>query len=238
MTDMLDRDGEFPGVAAASQRDVWEALSPDPNSILKVSPARLTSERAPNSDSLRAARQRVLGPSLSLSYRSPLTIVRGAGQFLFDPTGRAYLDMVNNVAHVGHCHPRVVRAGARQMSVFNTNTRYLHDAIVEFGERLTSTLPEPLSVCFFVCSGSEANELALRMARALGRHRRHRGARVLPRQHPGPGRRQLLQVRRPRRDRERRPPSRSCRCRTTIAGSTGAAIHLRFSESFTLQLPR
>jgi 4-aminobutyrate aminotransferase-like enzyme len=95
-----------------------------------------------------------------------LTIVRGAGQYLYDATSRAYLDMVNNVAHVGHAHPRVVRAGARQMSVLNTNTRYLHDAIVEYAERLTATLPEPLSVCFFVCSGSEANELALRMARA------------------------------------------------------------------------
>ncbi len=92
--------------------------------------------------------------------------MRGAGAFLYDPTGRAYLDMVNNVAHVGHGHPRVARAGARQMSVLNTNTRYLHPSILRYAARLTATLPEPLSVCFFVCSGSEANELALRMARA------------------------------------------------------------------------
>ncbi|MEP6993108.1 MAG: aminotransferase class III-fold pyridoxal phosphate-dependent enzyme [Acidobacteriota bacterium] len=166
ITDMLDRDGEFPGVAAASRRAVWKSLSPDPNLILKIPAERLGGAAAPDSDALREERRRRLGPSLSLAYRSPLQIVRGAGASLYDAAGRAYLDMVNNVAHVGHCHPRVVRAGARQMAVLNTNTRYLHDAIVEYASRLTATLPEPLSVCFFVCSGSEANELALRMARA------------------------------------------------------------------------
>ena len=73
--------------------------------------------------------------------------------------------MVNNVCHVGHCHPKVVAAGQRQMAILNTNTRYLHDNIVEFGERLLAKFPDPLSVCFFVCSGSEANELALRLSR-------------------------------------------------------------------------
>ena len=165
ITDMLDRDGEFPGVALASRRAVWLSISPDPNLILGIPEERLavtgmTPER------IREERQRLLGPSLSLSYRAPLEIVRGAGAFLYDHTGRAYLDMVNNVAHVGHCHPRVARAGARQMAVLNTNTRYLHPTIVEYARRLTATLPEPLSVCFFVCSGSEANELALRLARA------------------------------------------------------------------------
>jgi 4-aminobutyrate aminotransferase-like enzyme len=115
---------------------------------------------------LAADRRRRLGPSLSLSYRDPLEIVRGAGAFLYDQNGRSYLDMVNNVAHVGHCHPRVARAGARQMTVLNTNTRYLHPSILRYAGRLSATLPEPLTVCFFVCSGSEANELALRMAHA------------------------------------------------------------------------
>ncbi|GIV60060.1 MAG: hypothetical protein KatS3mg043_1149 [Rhodothermaceae bacterium] len=117
-------------------------------------------------DDLLRLRARLLGPSLSLSYRTPLKIVRGAGAYLFDETGRAYLDCVNNVCHVGHCHPRVVEAACRQMATLNTNTRYLHDAIVEYAERLTATLPEPLRVCFFVNSGSEANDLALRLARA------------------------------------------------------------------------
>jgi 4-aminobutyrate aminotransferase-like enzyme len=87
------------------------------------------------------------------------------GVHLYDDEGQAYLDCVNNVAHVGHCHPHVVAAGQRQMGVLNTNTRYLHDNIVEYARRLTATLPEPLSVCFFVNSGSEANDLALRLAR-------------------------------------------------------------------------
>ncbi len=118
------------------------------------------------SDGLRARRRRVLGPSLSLSYRSPLTIVRGEGAYLFDADGRAYLDLVNNVAHVGHAHPRVVEAAARQKAILETNTRYLHPAVLDYAERLIATLPPALEVAFLVNSGSEANELALRLARA------------------------------------------------------------------------
>jgi 4-aminobutyrate aminotransferase-like enzyme/Ser/Thr protein kinase RdoA (MazF antagonist) len=110
-------------------------------------------------------RQKHLGKNLSLSYRRPLKIVRGAMQYLFDDTGRAYLDTVNNVCHVGHCHPRVVEAAQKQMAVLNTNTRYLHDHIAVYAQRLCDLLPEPLQVCYFVNSGSEANELALRLAR-------------------------------------------------------------------------
>jgi 4-aminobutyrate aminotransferase-like enzyme len=112
------------------------------------------------------ARRARLGPSLSLSYRTPLHIVRGEGAYLFDADGRAYLDCVNNVAHVGHAHPRVVEAGVAQMRLLNTNTRYLHENLVRYAERLTALLPDHLEVCFFTNSGSEANELALRLARA------------------------------------------------------------------------
>jgi 4-aminobutyrate aminotransferase-like enzyme len=87
-------------------------------------------------------------------------------QHLYDDEGRRYLDAVNNVPHVGHSHPRVVRAAQEQMAVLNTNTRYLHENIVRYAERLCASLPEPLRVCFFVNSGSEANELALRLSRA------------------------------------------------------------------------
>jgi 4-aminobutyrate aminotransferase-like enzyme len=87
-------------------------------------------------------------------------------QYLYDDEGRQYLDAYNNVAHVGHCHPEVVAAGQRQMEVLNTNTRYLSDLILEYAEKLTATLPESLNVCYFVNSGSEANELAIRLARA------------------------------------------------------------------------
>ncbi len=110
-------------------------------------------------------RNKHVAKSLSIAYKEPLKIVRGFMQYLYDDTGRAYLDVVNNVCHVGHCHPRVVKAAQQQMAVLNTNTRYLHDNLVRYAQRLVSTMPEPLSVCFFVCTGSEANELALRLAR-------------------------------------------------------------------------
>ena len=118
-----------------------------------------------------AARQKVIGRNLSVAYRHPVKIVRGWMQYLYDHTGRQYLDGYNNVPHVGHSHPRIVRAAAEQMLVLNTNTRYLHDKLAMFGERLVATLPPPLSVCYFVNSGSEANELALRLARAHTRRR-------------------------------------------------------------------
>lgn len=116
-------------------------------------------------DEIVAARKRYMSPSLSLSYEHPLMIVRGQGQYLYDDSGAAYLDCVNNVCHVGHCHPHVVEAATRQLSSLNTNTRYLHPNIVTYAQRLSSTFPDPLSVCFFVNSGSEANDLALRLAR-------------------------------------------------------------------------
>jgi 4-aminobutyrate aminotransferase-like enzyme/Ser/Thr protein kinase RdoA (MazF antagonist) len=118
-----------------------------------------------------AARRRVIGGNLSVAYRQPVKIVRGWMQYLYDHTGRQYLDAYNNVPHVGHAHPRVVRAATEQMLVLNTNTRYLHDKLAMFAERLAATLPAPLRICYFVNSGSEANELALRLARAHTRRR-------------------------------------------------------------------
>src|ERR1041385_2911333 len=115
---------------------------------------------------LMQRRQRFLGRNLSVAYEKPLHIVRGEMQYLYDDEGRRYLDAYNNVAHVGHCHPKVVAAGQKQMELLNTNTRYLSDLILQYAEKLTATLPESLSVCFFVNSGSEANELAIRLARA------------------------------------------------------------------------
>ena len=117
-------------------------------------------------DSLIETRRQLLGRNLSIAYANPIEIVRGSMQYLYDEDGRQYLDAYNNVAHVGHCHPKVVQAAYDQMRALNTNTRYLHRRILEYAERLTSTLPAPLSVCYFVNSGSEANELALRLARA------------------------------------------------------------------------
>jgi len=122
-------------------------------------------------ESLLQARKRLLGRNLSIAYQHPVNIVRGSMQYLYDEEGREYLDAYNNVAHVGHCHPKVAAAGQQQMALLNTNTRYLSDLIIRYAEMLTATLPDPLSVCFFVNSGSEANELAIRLARAYTRAR-------------------------------------------------------------------
>jgi len=164
MTDLLALGCDFPGVCAPGQREIWTAFCPDPNLILQI-PARHFPQPPPTPSETAAARRRLVGPSLSIAYRKPLKIVRGWMQYLYDETGRRYLDAYNNVPHVGHCHPRVVQAGQAQMSVLNTNTRYLHDALQEYAGRLTATMPEPLNVCFFVNSASEGNELALRLAR-------------------------------------------------------------------------
>ena len=163
------------------QRAAWDALE----RLASIMPAEassalrsacgfdVVSERTPTSiPDLIRRRRRMLAPSLSLSYDEPLDIVTGRMQYLFDTAGRAYLDGVNNVCHVGHCHPRVVEAATKQIEALNTNTRYLHDDIVRYAERLAVTLPDPLAVCLFVNSGTEANELALRMARTFTGRRR------------------------------------------------------------------
>lgn len=166
--DLFGRRGDAPGVCRLAERAAWIGLCPDPSPLLGL-PA---SPRDPSgcSDRLLRRRRARLAPSYSLSYSEPLEIVRGFGARLYDRDGRAYLDAVNNIAHVGHGHPAVVAAGRRQMGLLNTNTRYLHRHLIEYAERLIALFPEPLDTVFFVCSGSEANELALRLARsATGR---------------------------------------------------------------------
>ncbi len=170
ITDMLGREGDFPGVISESQRDIWLSICPDPNLILKV-PEESFPEEPLTKDEILNFREQTIAPSLSISYKKPLKIVRGYKQYLYDQSGRPYLDCVNNVCHVGHCHPTVVKALQQQAAVLNTNTRYLHDNLVKYAQRLCATLPEPLNVCFFVNSGSEANELALRLARTHTKHR-------------------------------------------------------------------
>ncbi len=166
ITDMLGLGRDFPGVAYASGRALWRSLSPDPNAILGI-PAERFPAPAPSLGETLAARRALLGGNLSISYREPLKIVRGWRQYLYDDTGRAFLDVYNNVPLVGHSHPRVVRAAQAQLALLNTNTRYLHDAIVRYAERLTGLMPAPLRVCYFLNSASEANELALRLARTF-----------------------------------------------------------------------
>ncbi len=118
-------------------------------------------------ESLTERRERLMGPNVPTFYRSPVTIVRGEGVWLWGADGKRYLDCYNNVAHVGHCHPRVVAAIAAQAGVLNTHTRYLHDGVLDYIERLTGRLGHGLSQAIMVCTGSEANDIAIRMAQAV-----------------------------------------------------------------------
>lgn len=167
ITDLLGLDTDFPGVAPASQRAVWRSLSPDPNLIVGVPGERFPAAE-PDRLTTLATRRHVLGGNLSLAYREPVKVERGWMQYLYDDVGRRYVDAYNNVPHVGHCHPRVLRAAQAQMAILNTNTRYPSDLVNHYAERLRETLPGALreGVVYLVNSASEANELALRLARA------------------------------------------------------------------------
>jgi 4-aminobutyrate aminotransferase-like enzyme/Ser/Thr protein kinase RdoA (MazF antagonist) len=162
MLDTLGNVADFPGVAFPEVADVWLGLCPNPALIFPGLPMARPVKHPPLAD-LEQRRSTQLGYGLSVSYSAPLHMLRGVRQYLFDASGRRYLDTVNNVAHVGHEHPAVVEALTRQGQILNTNSRYLHEEILKFAEELTATLPDQLSVVHFVNSGSEANELALRM---------------------------------------------------------------------------
>jgi len=123
-----------------------------------------------STDSLLERRFRVLGRHAPLFYDKPLQLVRGEGVWVYDADGRRYLDAYNNVPHVGHCHPRVVEALSRQARTLNSHTRYLDETVVTYAERLTATFQPSLSRIFFTCTGSESNELALRIARECTGH--------------------------------------------------------------------
>ncbi|MEQ9581454.1 MAG: aminotransferase class III-fold pyridoxal phosphate-dependent enzyme, partial [Arenibacter sp.] len=164
MLSMLQCKIDFPGVAYQSQLAVWKSLCPDPNLLFKTK--GLVERQATSNSDIIGYRKQHLGKSLSLQYKVPIKMVRGAGQYLMDQYGRKYLDTVNNVAHVGHEHPEVVKAGQEQMALINTNSRYLHENINALAKELLETLPPELSVLHFVNSGSEANELAIRMVKA------------------------------------------------------------------------
>ena len=122
---------------------------------------------ATHTDEMLARRRKLLGSAYRLFYDNPVHIVRGEGVWLYDADGRKYLDMYNNVPHVGHCHPQVVEAICNQAGTLNTHTRYLHDNVLDYAERLTGKFPQELDTAMFCCTGSEANELALRIARSV-----------------------------------------------------------------------
>ena len=160
-----------PGVATADEFEALSSRYPDPAPLLDL-PQEATWQAADESALLLRRRARVPA-NLRFGHGAPLHIVRGRRHCLYDQHGRRYLDAYNNVPHVGHAHPRVVAAVAEQTGLLATNTRYLSESLATYSERLTASLPESLSVCLLVASGSEANELALRLARA------HTGAREL-----------------------------------------------------------
>lgn len=175
LTSLCDMGIDIYGVAPLNELEMWRSISPNPNLCLKM--AEGTDAHAHlRKKELVNERKVVLSRALSLNFKSPLEITRGEGAYLYEPNGRSYLDLVNNVAHVGHSHPRVVAAGQKQMAMLNTNTRYINQNAIEYARALASTFPDPLSVVFFVNSGSEANDLALRLARA---HTKARGMLVL-----------------------------------------------------------
>ncbi len=165
MLSLLNYENDFPGVAYYAQKQVWKSICPDPNLLFKLKEFDFLEDK--NAAQILKSRKKYLGKGMSLQYEKPLHIVRGSGVYLIDHNGRKYLDTVNNVAHVGHEHPRVVTAGQQQMGLLNTNSRYLHKNITDLARKLKETLPPKLSVFHFVNSGSEANELALRMVKAV-----------------------------------------------------------------------
>ena len=175
ITDLCEMGLDIYGVAPLSELAMWRSISPNPNLILQI--AEGTDAHAHMQQvTIEREREVVLSRALSLNFDQPLEIVQGKGAYLIDRDGRQYLDLVNNVAHVGHCNSRVVSAGQKQMALLNTNTRYINQNAIEYARALASTFPDPLSVVFFVNSGSEANDLALRLARA---HTKARGMLVL-----------------------------------------------------------
>lgn len=156
---------DWPGVVDPDDLAYHAALYPNPADLLGLDPGALTYPTL-DTAALASDRKDRFGANLKLSYAQPLQILRGWRHYLYDEYGRAYLDAYNNVPHVGHAHPRIAAVIERQSRLLNTNTRYLHPLQIRFADALRAKLPPHLTHCYFVTSGSEANELALRLARA------------------------------------------------------------------------
>jgi len=161
----LARVDGLPGLGRPSLRRAWLGLCPDPSALVGIDAAAAHRD-AP---ALLAYRDRAVARAQRVFYSRPPEIMRGWRHHLYDAEGRAYLDMLNNVAVVGHSHPRVAEAAWRQLRLLNTNSRFLYEPLARFAERLAALVPAPLSTVFLVNSGSEANDLALRLARSYTR---------------------------------------------------------------------
>ncbi|MBL4871040.1 MAG: aminotransferase class III-fold pyridoxal phosphate-dependent enzyme [Robiginitomaculum sp.] len=156
---------DWPGAADPDDFYLWREIFPNPAALLNLPNSKTTYTPPVRADILKK-RKSDFSANLSLSYDEPAMFLRGWKHYLFDEWGRPFLDSYNNVPHVGHSHPRIQAVASEQLKLINTNTRYLHPAQNAFAEKILSKLPKSLSVCFFVNSGTEANELALRLSRA------------------------------------------------------------------------
>ena len=160
---LLNEVNNFPGVGEEYLIDVWKQISPDPNIILKIPQSFLYNKE--KKEKVLSKRIKNIGKNLSISYKEPLHILEAKDQYFYDEEGRKYLDCVNNISHVGHSNSDVHKALVEQNLKLNTNTRYLYNIINEYSDRLLRTFPKKLNKIFFVCTGSEANDLALRIAK-------------------------------------------------------------------------
>ena len=160
---------DAPRRAAPTLADAWLALCPDPSPLLGLEPGLAAAPR-PDPAALLARRDAVLADVQVHYYGTPPEIERGWRHHLVDTRGRSYVDVVNNVAVLGHSHPAVTKAVTRQLRLLNTNSRFLYEPMIRFAEALADRFPAPLDTVFLVNTGSEANELALRLARVATGH--------------------------------------------------------------------
>ncbi|MDU8928202.1 aminotransferase class III-fold pyridoxal phosphate-dependent enzyme [Alisedimentitalea sp. MJ-SS2] len=158
-------EADWPGVGDPDEMYLWRAICPNPAALLNL-PDEKTHYAPTDKSTILDKRRAHFGGNLTLTYDDPVMLMRGWKHHLFDEWGRPYLDAYNNVPHVGHAHPRIQAVAADQLKRMNSNTRYLHPAQTAFADKILSKLPDQFEVCFFVNSGTEANELALRLARA------------------------------------------------------------------------
>ena len=158
-------ESDWPGVGDPDDMEFWRAICPNPAALMNL-PDEKVLYAPTDKATVLADRKDKFGGNLSLTYADPVMLVRGWKHHMFDEWGRPYLDAYNNVPHTGHAHPRIQAVAADQLKRMNSNTRYLHPAQTAFADKILSKLPSQFEVCFFVNSGSEANELALRLARA------------------------------------------------------------------------
>ena len=160
--DMMGEKDNFPGVSEDILLSLWSKISPDPNLILKIPKTFFNHNHSV--DKILSKRRSLISRNLSISYQKPLQMLEAKNQYFYDDKGREYLDCVNNISHVGHSHPYVHEAMMRQNLQLNTNTRYLYKIMNDYSEKLLSKFPKKLDTIFFVCTGSEANDLAYRIA--------------------------------------------------------------------------